>query len=183
MRPEHLWPIRTLRPEYPAGPSAHPGDDASDLRATVPGHRRGAVRPRVPWLDGLVLSTWGAHQGPGALSSGRQHASGTGRTDGGPLRPASSGELDGGPRFDQTLGPNAYQWWYVDALSDDGQYGITIIALIGSVFSPYYAWARRRGPADPEQFCALNVALYGKDRRAWAMTERGRRQLPAAPTP
>ena len=45
---------------------------------------------------------------------------------------------------------------------------------MGSVFSPYYAWARRRGPADPEQFCALNVALYGRARR-WAMTERGAR--------
>ncbi|WP_207190881.1 carotenoid 1,2-hydratase [Halochromatium salexigens] len=49
--------------------------------------------------------------------------------------------------------------------------------MIGSVFSPYYAWARRRGRGDPEHFCALNVALYGKDRTAWAMTERGRGQL------
>jgi carotenoid 1,2-hydratase len=32
--------------------------------------------------------------------------------------------------------------------------------------------ARRRGPADPLNHCALNVALYGKPRR-WAMTERG----------
>jgi carotenoid 1,2-hydratase len=40
------------------------------------------------------------------------------------------------------------------------------------VFSPYYAWARRRGGGDPMRHCALNVALYGKQRR-WAMTERG----------
>lgn len=46
-----------------------------------------------------------------------------------------------------------------------------MIAFIGSVFSPYYAWARRRGSADPMRHCALNVALYGKTRR-WAMTER-----------
>jgi len=45
---------------------------------------------------------------------------------------------------------------------------------VGSVFSPYYAWARRRGEADPDNFCALNVALYGRARR-WAMTERGQR--------
>ncbi|WP_428491288.1 carotenoid 1,2-hydratase [Rhodopila sp.] len=69
-----------------------------------------------------------------------------------------------------------YAWWYVDALSDDGAYGITLIAFLGSVFSPYYAWKRRawkrgRGEADPLQHCALNVALYGKTRR-WAMTER-----------
>jgi carotenoid 1,2-hydratase len=59
-------------------------------------------------------------------------------------------------------------------MSDDGRHGLTIIALIGSVFSPYYAWARRRGPTDPEHFCALNVALYGVD-KGWAMTERGDR--------
>ena len=66
-----------------------------------------------------------------------------------------------------------YAWWYVDALSDDGAFGITLIAFLGSVFSPYYAWKRRagRGEADPLQHCALNVALYGKARR-WAMTER-----------
>jgi carotenoid 1,2-hydratase len=48
-----------------------------------------------------------------------------------------------------------------------------MIAFIGSVFSPYYAAARRRGAADPEHYCALNVALYG-DVKRWAMTERGR---------
>jgi carotenoid 1,2-hydratase len=49
-----------------------------------------------------------------------------------------------------------------------------LIAFIGSVFSPYYAWARRRRPADPLDHCALNVALYGPGARRWAMTERGR---------
>jgi carotenoid 1,2-hydratase len=44
------------------------------------------------------------------------------------------------------------------------------------VFSPYYAWAHRKGrPADPENHCALNVALYGQGARRWTMTERGRR--------
>ncbi len=52
---------------------------------------------------------------------------------------------------------------------------MTIIAFVGSVFSPYYAWARRGGPSDPEQHCALNVALYGRSARRWAMTERGAR--------
>ncbi len=42
------------------------------------------------------------------------------------------------------------------------------------MFSPYYAWARRRGAADPENHCALNVALYGPTAKRWAMTERGR---------
>lgn len=68
---------------------------------------------------------------------------------------------------------DGYAWWYLDALSDDGMYGLTIIAFIGSVFSPYYAWARRRGGADPLRHCALNVALYGRGIKRWAMTERG----------
>lgn len=69
-----------------------------------------------------------------------------------------------------------YAWWYVDALSDDGARGLTVIAFIGSVFSPYYAWARRRtagGLAEATSHVALNVALYGADGRRWAMTERG----------
>ena len=71
---------------------------------------------------------------------------------------------------------NGYAWWYVDALSDDGAHALTIIAFIGSVFSPYYALARRRGHGDPEHHVAMNVALYGKPAR-WAMTERGRGAL------
>jgi len=78
--------------------------------------------------------------------------------------------------FDRPVAPNGYAWWYVDALSDDGRHGITLIAFIGSVFSPYYAAARRRGPADPRHYVALNVALYG-DVRRWTMTERGRTRL------
>jgi carotenoid 1,2-hydratase len=46
---------------------------------------------------------------------------------------------------------------------------LTIIAFVGSVFSPYYAWRGRRAPED---HCAINVALYGP-RGRWAMTERG----------
>lgn len=45
------------------------------------------------------------------------------------------------------------------------------------MFSPYYARARRRGPADPLQHCALNVALYGPRRARWCMTERGAGQV------
>ncbi|NVO16891.1 MAG: carotenoid 1,2-hydratase [Rhodoplanes sp.] len=62
-------------------------------------------------------------------------------------------------------------------MSDDGRHGLTIIAFVGSVFSPYYAWARRRGAADPHDHCALNVALYGDAGKRWTMTERGRGAL------
>ncbi len=50
------------------------------------------------------------------------------------------------------------------------------------MFSPYYAWARRRRGAaavDPLDHCAVNVALYGRRgasgaAKRWTMTERGR---------
>lgn len=73
--------------------------------------------------------------------------------------------------------PGGYAWWYVDALSADGRFGLSIIAFVGSVFSPYYALARRRGAADPLNHCALNVALYGPGARRWSMTERGARHV------
>jgi carotenoid 1,2-hydratase len=35
----------------------------------------------------------------------------------------------------------------------------------------------RRGAADPENFCAFNVALYGAAGKRWTMTERGRARV------
>ena len=76
-------------------------------------------------------------------------------------------------RFDVPVARDGYVWWYLDALSDDGRHGLTIIAFIGSVFSPYYAHARHRGSgADPLDHCAINVALYGAGSSRWSMTER-----------
>ncbi len=76
-----------------------------------------------------------------------------------------------GPAFTATPPAGGYVWWYVDAISDDGREALTLIAFVGSVFSPYYAW---RGWRDPQEHCALNVALYAANFRRWAMTERGR---------
>ena len=67
-------------------------------------------------------------------------------------------------------------------MSDDGAYGLTVIGFIGSVFSPYYAWSRRRGESNPLNHCALNVALYGPRARRWAMTERDSTQVSRAKT-
>ena len=92
------------------------------------------------------------------------------------------------PAFDQAVPAGGYAWWYLDALSDDGRHGLTLIAFIGSVFSPYYARARRRGQgqADPHNHCAMNVALYDTagagTPSGWCMTERGRSALRCTPT-
>ena len=76
-----------------------------------------------------------------------------------------------GPRFDRDVPPGGYLWWYIDGLSDDRRSAITVIAFVGSIFSPYYAWSGRRDPLD---HCAINVAVYGDFGARWAMTERGR---------
>ncbi|WP_147079031.1 carotenoid 1,2-hydratase [Methylobacterium haplocladii] len=59
-------------------------------------------------------------------------------------------------------------------MSEDGRQGLTIIAFIGSVFSPYYTWDRHQDPFD---HCAVNVVLYGERANRFAMTERRRSQL------
>jgi carotenoid 1,2-hydratase len=85
--------------------------------------------------------------------------------------------IDTFPNFDRPVASGGYAWWYVDGISDDGKNAITLIAFVGSVFSPYYAWARRRGATDPLNYCALNVALYRESGKRWAMTERGRNDV------
>ncbi len=82
--------------------------------------------------------------------------------------------------------PGGYTWWYVDAVSDDGAFGLSVIGFIGSVFSPYYTLARHRAarsgaPVDPTNHCAINVALYGRNKTRWAMTERARSALDVSP--
>ncbi len=59
-------------------------------------------------------------------------------------------------------------------MSDDGRTAVTVIAMLGSVFSPFYARARASGGrADPLAHVALNVAVYAPGRSLWSLTERG----------
>ena len=88
-----------------------------------------------------------------------------------PDRPTADAASAG---FNLQVPDNGYAWWYIDAISDDGTEGLTIITFIGSVFSPYYRFARRNQPIDPMNHCAINVALYRENGNRWTMTERGR---------
>jgi len=83
------------------------------------------------------------------------------------------------PSFTDSVPDNGYRWWYLDAVSDDNQHAITVIIFIGSVFSPYYARARKRGEGVAASHCAVNVALYGAPWR-WCMTERTRASMRAS---
>jgi len=85
--------------------------------------------------------------------------------------------------FDRTVAPGGYAWWYLDALDPQGRFGLAIIGFVGSVFSPYYAHARRRSEAaDPLEHCAINVGLYLPQRHCWSMTERGRSSVFRSPS-
>ena len=75
------------------------------------------------------------------------------------------------PSPETPLGADGYGWWYFDGVSFDGEVGITLIAMLGNVFSPYYAHARRLGPTDPLDFPAFNVVLYRPWGKRWALTE------------
>ncbi|MEM6657613.1 MAG: carotenoid 1,2-hydratase, partial [Pseudomonadota bacterium] len=58
-------------------------------------------------------------------------------------------------------------------MSADQSRAISIIAFIGSVFSPWYRWSGRK---DPENHVCINVATYGPGGR-FTMTDRGRSAL------
>lgn len=162
-----------LRPEAEAAGKHDSADDACGFQQAVSSDRRSDLRHGISRMESLVSETGMPNADPGSLSDGRQRSSRAGRSHGGPLGSTGCGERTRGLRFDEHVPYNGYRWWYIDGLSDDGEYGITVIAFIGSVFSPYYAWTAKR---DPRNHCAMNVALYGKVKR-WAMTERGRDAL------
>ena len=231
MRSPDLQADGELRAASTTLPGRFDVDDAAGVRAPVPGDRRGALRPGLARLDGVIPPAGRAQPAPGPVPGGWLDTPGPGGADGGAVGPAGGGKraggfaegrgVDGGvvgtlgvgfdgsvaagpganarrgPAFDTPVAPGGYVWWYLDALSDDGEHGITVIAFIGSVFSPYYAWARRHtvhGAADPLNHCAPNVALYrrgsgggangggrtgtsGHGATRWAMSERGRTQV------
>jgi carotenoid 1,2-hydratase len=167
----------TLRPAHRAARQGHRDDHAEGFRPAFSSDRRSALRPGVARMDGFFPSSGLPHPDAGSLSGGWQHASGSGSADGGDVRPPSGGGDTYGLRFDTPVPRGGYVWWYVDALSADGRNGLSIIAFIGSVFSPYYAFARSRGIGDPLNHCALNVAFYTEGGKHWAMTERGRKRV------
>ena len=119
-------------------------------------------------MGGVLPPAGRADADPWALLRRGKHAPGGRRPDGSLVRAAGSEDGDGRPRFDAPVPPGGYGWWYVDAISEDGKHGLTLIAFLGSVFSPYY---KASGRSDPVDHSALNVALYGPHSR-WAMTER-----------
>lgn len=159
-------PSRTgLRQRAPT----HQSDDTAGFREPLSGVGRLPLRAQPTWDQGQLRSAGDQVPDPGIVPGRGRGPSGAGSADGGNLRPAGGrGDLDG-PCFDLQVPPDGYAWWYVDGLSDCGRYGVSVIAFIGSVFSPWYRWYARRNPHD---HVCINVALYGPGGR-FTMTERG----------
>jgi len=174
MSTQHFSTATAMRPEHSERTDAGASHHTDRVPSAVSSHGGRTVWTGHTRLDGGLRTPECPEFSAGTFSSGGQRAPGAWGSHGSYVGAAGGRSSDGAPRFDQAVSPGGYLWWYVDALSDDGAYGLTLIAFVGSVFSPYYRWAYQRNPnVDPNQYCCLNVALYSRNKHHWAMTERG----------
>ena len=171
MSRDYAGNLETLRPD---ARRAAFRDDANRFRTTIPGDGWSPLWSGLARVGGVLPPAGVADADPWALLRGRGDASGGGRADGSIVGTLGSRIAFVGPRFDVLVPPTGYAWWYVDAISEDGAYGLTIIGFVGSVFSPYY---KASGRGDPENHASINVALYGPRGSRWCMTERPRTRL------
>ena len=139
------------------------------VRQPVSTDERIALRAEPAWHDGSLSTAPSENGRAGSLSVRRGNTSGSRGPDVGALRRARGRGDIGGPNFNLAVPPNGYAWWYIDAISDDGDRAISVIAFIGSVFSPWYRWSGRK---NPENHVCINVATYGRGGR-FTMTDRG----------
>ena len=164
-----LQPADGVWPDFHTPTRRLEGDDPGRIRPDVSGKPRFPLRPQPTRDDGSLSSTHGEDGGAGSVSGGWRGAPWGGHSDGGSLRSARGrGDRDG-PCFALAVPPNGYAWWYIDGISDDGTQAVSVIAFIGSVFSPWYRWSGRE---NPENHVCINVATYGKGGR-FTMTDRG----------
>lgn len=148
-------------------------DDSAGVRGALSEVGWSALRSRSK-RRALDLFQGGlADQDRGPVSRGRERSPGAGRADGVAERAARRTQRERRPSFDRDIAPGGYEWFYLDGVSDDGAWGIVLIAMLGNPFSPAYAKARRAGgPVNPLAYSALNVGVYNRDCGAWALTER-----------
>jgi carotenoid 1,2-hydratase len=167
MHVEHAGPAEELRPGV-GQPLAPPLGDAERVRDALPGDGWSPLWTGLARVGGVLPPARQPDVDPWALLRGRGDPSGRGGADGRLVGQVGERSRAVRPYFDTVVPSQGYRWWYVDALSDDERYGLTIIGFIGSVFSPYYKQSGRDIPLDHS---CLNIALYGKGAR-WVMTER-----------
>ena len=133
--------------------------NSESIRKTSTGRGRINLRAEPRETTFNLPKTLHKNKNKGPLSGGRRNSSRTGFANGSSIRQACGRNDKTGPCFDLNIPPNGYGWWYMDGLSDDGTKAVSIIAFIGSVFSPWYSWSGRKNPHD---FCSINIVTYGK---------------------
>ena len=166
-------PVVAMEPAVSHSSASRQPDDATGLGRVVSSQPRGDLRTFAAGAAGPNAASHGEKQDQGSLSGGRRRASGGGRADGGVVGPARGrGDTE---RPDFTVNPPAggYAWWYIDGVSDDGSSAVSVIGMIGAVFSPWYAWSGRGNPAN---HACINVATFGEKPR-FTMTDRGQAAL------
>lgn len=173
MPPSDTHAAGPLRPALHARTGARQPDHAHAVSGALPGLERVALRAIPAWDDGGVPAFDSAQPDTRSLPGGWRGAPGGGDPDGNALRRACGRGDHEGPFFNLDVPPGGYAWWYIDGISDDGSRALSVIAFIGSVFSPWYHWS---GRGDPANHCCINVATYGRGGR-FAMTDRGRNAL------
>jgi len=139
-----------------------------NIRKTLPRHGRITLRAQPSESTVNFPTPDNQNKNKRSVSDRRRNSPGSGFTNGGFIRQARGRNDKKGPCFDLNIPSNGYAWWYMDGISDDGSMAISIIAFIGSVFSPWYSWSGRK---NPHNHCSLNIVTYGKGGR-WTMTER-----------
>ena len=148
-------------------------DNATAVRGTF--SRLGRVTLRAQPVGDAVSTekTENPNADCGSVSGRGRSASGCGRANGYALRTARGRQDHERPNFNIHVPPNGYAWWYVDGVDPVSGRAISIIAFIGSVFSPWYRWSGRKSP---QNHVCLNVATYGPGGR-FTMTDRGHSAL------
>ncbi len=77
-----------------------------------------------------------------------------------------------GPESDHRHTPNpapsgAYEWWYFDALSEDGRCAVVAIFFLGSPMTPYYKAVVDGASPDPMDWCGVFFTLHEKVGEKW----------------
>ena len=63
--------------------------------------------------------------------------------------------------------PGSYEWWYFDAISDDGRWAIVSIYFLGSPMSTYYKAVVDGRRLKPSDWCGVFFSLHEKVSGKW----------------
>ena len=173
MQRNHIPETGTIWPFFSRKTRTAAPNDATGLRGSFSSVGRVTLRAEPKGNDGNSETAEMHNQIEQPLSGRGRGTSGGGHSDGNSLRRARGRRDDKAPNFNIDVPPNGYAWWYVDGVDPTSGRAISIIAFIGSVFSPWYKWSGRR---EPQNNVCINVATYGPGGR-FTMTDRGRSAL------